>query len=340
MTVAKTYRVGVIGMVHDHVWKETKHWQECPNAELVAAADPNEPLREKMRSERGVQSLYADWREMLEKEDLDCIQLTVENSAGADVVEAAAAKGLHIASEKPMAATLEQADRMLKAAESAGIELLINWPLAWKPEALRAAELARDGEIGQVFFVRVRMAHCGPKELGCSPYFYGWLYDAEKNGAGALMDYCCYGAAFCRLLLGVPKAVTGVCARLVKNDIDVDDNAVITMVYERSFASTEASWTQIPSYHDIVIMGSEGTLITDRGKLLLGKERHAPPSEIEVPPLPVGRRNGPEYLLHCLETGEHVEGMCSPRVGRDAQEILEAGLLSARTGRRVELPLR
>ena len=338
--MAQTYRVGVIGMVHDHVWKETKYWQEHPKARLVAAADPNEPLREKMRQERGVAALYADWRDMIEKEDLDIIQLTVENSAGAEVLEAVAPKGLHVISEKPMAATLEQADRMLKAAAKAGTILLVNWPTAWSPAVRTAYRLAKEGAIGQVFQARIRMAHCGPKELGCSPYFYGWLYDAAKNGAGALMDYCCYGAAFCRWLLGVPRSVTGVAARLVKNDIPVDDNAAITMLYDRAFGMAEASWTQIPSFHDMELLGSEGTLVTEAGKLWIATKAKKEKSLATLDKLPEGERNGPEYLIHCLETGRPPEGMGNARVSRDAQEILQAGLISAQEGRQVELPLR
>ena len=337
--MAKTYRVGVIGMVHDHVWKETKYWQELPNAELVAAADPNEPLRTKMKKERGVKALYADWREMIEKEALDIVQLTVENSAGADVLEAVAPKGIHVVCEKPMSATLAQADRMLKAAEDAGTTLLINWPIAWYPAVRTAHRLASEGAIGQVFQARVRMAHCGPKELGCSEYFYGWLYDAEKNGAGALMDYCCYGAAFCRSLLGMPKAVQGVAACLVKEDFPVDDNASIFMIYDKAFAITEASWTQVPSYHDMEILGSEGTLITDAGKLWIATKDRKEKAPADLDDLPEGEHNGPEYLVHCLETGKAPEGMCNARNCRDAQEILEAGLISAREGRRIDLPI-
>jgi len=337
--MAKTYRVGVIGMVHDHVWKETKYWQELPNAELVAAADPNEPLRTKMKKERGVKALYADWREMIEKEALDIVQLTVENSAGADVLEAVAPKGIHVVCEKPMSATLAQADRMLKAAEDAGTTLLINWPIAWYPAVRTAHRLASEGAIGQVFQARVRMAHCGPKELGCSEYFYGWLYDAEKNGAGALMDYCCYGAAFCRSLLGMPKAVQGVAACLVKEDFPVDDNASIFMIYDKDFAITEASWTQVPSYHDMEILGSEGTLITDAGKLWIATKDRKEKAPADLDDLPEGEHNGPEYLVHCLETGKAPEGMCNARNCRDAQEILEAGLISAREGRRIDLPI-
>ncbi|NOZ21621.1 MAG: Gfo/Idh/MocA family oxidoreductase [Planctomycetes bacterium] len=337
--MAKTYRVGVIGMVHDHVWKEAKYWQACPNTALAAAADPNEPLRDRMKTQYGVQALYADWREMIEKEELDIIQLTVENNAGAEVLEGVAPKGLHVVSEKPMAARLEQADRMLKAAEDAGTLLVINWPIAWSPAIRTAARLVKEGAIGQPFQVRTRMAHCGPKELGCSEYFYGWLYDAEKNGAGALMDYCCYGAAFCRHLLGMPKAVQGVMGCLVKEDFPVDDNAAITMIYDNAFGITEASWTQVPSYHDTVILGSEGTLITDEGKLWMATKEKKEKTLVDLDDLPEGERNGPEYMLHCLETGTEPEGMCAAKNCRDSQEILEAGLLSAQEGRRIELPI-
>ncbi len=64
------------------------------------------------------------------------------------------------------------------------------------------------------------------------------------------------------------------------------------------------------------------------------------PAETITPAaLAAPRRNAPEYLLHCLETGSPIEGFCSPQVGRDTQEIPEAGLRSADTGRTQTLPL-
>jgi len=336
----REYAAGIAGMVHGHVWGLARDLLNCPNVRLAAAADPNEPLRERARGELGVQRLYEDWGEMLEQEQLDCVVVATENSACADVAEAAAARGVHILVEKPMAATLAQADRMLMAAESAGVQLMVNWPIAWKATHLKAAELAWSGAIGQVFFARMRMAHHGPKEIGCSPFFYEWLYDAEKNGAGAFMDYCCYGAAFWRYLLGMPKAVVAAADRLVKDYIQVDDNGVLLMFYDGAYCAAEGSWTQIPGYHDMVILGSEGTLATERGRLLIATKSAPEQTEVELTPLPAGRRNPAEYFIGCLEAGRNVEGLCSARVGRDAQEILEAGLISAREGRRVELPLK
>ena len=336
---AKQYRVGIAGMVHDHVWSLAQSFLDCASARLVAAADPNEPLRRQAQKELGVSSLHEDWREMLQQEQLDCVAVATENSACADVAEAAAARGVHILVEKPMAATLAQADRMLNAAQSAGVQLMVNWPTAWNPGYLKAAELVWSGAIGQVFFARMRMAHQGPKEIGCSPFFYEWLYDAQKNGAGAFMDYCCYGAAFWRYLLGMPKAVMAAADRLVKDYIQVDDNGVLLLLYDKAYCAAEGSWTQIPGYHDMVILGSEGTLTTDRGKLLIATRNAQEQAEVELAPLPKGRQNPAQYLISCLEAGRDVEGLCSARVGRDAQEILEAGLMSARSGCRVDLPL-
>src|SRR5579862_8809771 len=107
----KTYRLGVASMVHDHVWGELKHWAAMPNVQIVAAGDVNADLRDRIRERFGVQKLYNSWQEMVEKEQLDIVQAASENSACADIVEACAAHGIHVVSEKPMAATLAQANR-------------------------------------------------------------------------------------------------------------------------------------------------------------------------------------------------------------------------------------
>ena len=102
--MAKTYRIGFASLVHDHVWGELRHWKSHPNVEIVAAGDVNAELRTQFHNETGVENIYNSWQEMIEKEELDIVQASAENNAGADIVEAAAAKGVHVVSEKPMAA--------------------------------------------------------------------------------------------------------------------------------------------------------------------------------------------------------------------------------------------
>ncbi|WP_172636646.1 Gfo/Idh/MocA family protein [Chthonomonas calidirosea] len=338
----KTYRVGVACMSHDHVWGELRLWQQQPNVQLVAGGDDEPELLTKLEREFGVKRLYPSWQEMLDAEELDIVQIAGGNSESADIVEAAAQRGLHAVVEKPMAATLEQADRMLQAAERAGTLLLINWPTAWAASWQELERRALAGDIGEIRYVRYRSAHNGPIAIGCSPNFVRDLTTPEINGAGALMDYCCYGANLAARLLGRPEQVTGLRGVFGTEPAYAasDDNAVIVARYPHAFAVCEASWTQPVGYIETnpLLYGSEGALGVWHGKLIL--QRPGKPQEtIEPPPTVAPRRSAPEYLLHCLENGQKPEGFCSAKVSRDAQEILEAGLRAANSGLHQSLPL-
>ena len=330
--------------MHDHVWGELQAWKALPNVELVAAGDVNEELRRKIVDEFNVAEIYESWQAMLEDqgERLDIIQVAAENSVHADIVADAAGLGIHAVVEKPMAATLAQARRMITAAASAGTRLMINWPIAWRPAFQEMERRIFAGEIGDVRYFKYRSAHNGPREIGCSPYFVDWLYDAEKNGAGALMDYCGYGAVQCARYLGLPDRVTGLRAVLAKEYPLADDNATILMQYPHAFGVAEGCWTQPTDYITLnpIAYGSEGALGIDlpTGNLVLLRPG-ASPETIVPPAVEAPRRSGPEYFLHCLETGAPFEGVVSPEVSLISQEILEAGLRAADTGQAQSLPI-
>jgi predicted dehydrogenase len=333
----ETCRVGVAGLIHDHVWGMLRWWKELEGAELVAAADVNPPLLEKVKSEFGVKT-YSSYTEMLDREELDIVTVALDNATTVDAVEAAAAHGVHVLSEKPMAATLEQADRMIAACRAARVELMINWPTAWNPAIQTLDRMVREGMIGEVHKVKYLAAHQGPKEIGCTPYFYNWLYDARLNGAGALMDYCCYGADMAAHWLGRPRSVVGITGTLVKPDFPVDDNAIILMQYPHAFGVAEASWTQqgTDGGANPSVFGSTGTLSVIGNRIRLSRLNREPEFFEPDQPAP-GRRNGAEYLVSCLRAGVPVEGMCSAETSRIAQEILQRGLESAQSGQAVQL---
>jgi len=341
----KPFRLFVAGLIHDHAWKMLPDFARLHGVKIVGGADPNKPLREKLRKQFGVTALYAKPEDLFDEVEADGVLVCDSNAGGVPIVEAAAARGLPAMVEKPMAATAEGARRMLAAARRHRTRLMVNWPIAWNPSVVRAIELAKAGEIGHVFHARIHMAHQGPKEAGCSPYFWGWLYDAKENGAGALVDYCCYGAAVMATLWGKPRQVFGVARTLVKPNFPVDDNAMIVGIWPKRTALSQASWTQNPDYHDLLFLGVDGTLETVRGKLVhthtkRGEFSHWGADRLnrrEVP-LPVpkpGFRDGPEHFVHCLRTGKPFMDLCSAEVGLAAQEILSAGLKSEKTGRRV-----
>ena len=135
----------------------------------------------------------------------------------------------------------------------------------------------------------------------------------------------------------MPNAVQAVAGRLTKTDISVEDNAAITMIYPSRIVVTEASWSQIPSYHDSVYMGTTGTLWTQDDKMFLADESGQ--RELPVEALPEGERSGPEYFVTCLDHNRAPADVCAGPICRDAQEVLEAGQRSDSEGRRVMLPL-
>jgi predicted dehydrogenase len=338
--VANTYRVGVAKLVHDHVWGELRRWKEQSNVEVIAAGDVHPRQRDRIQKEFGVPRVYDTWEAMLAAEELDIVQIAAENSFHADITEAATAKGCHVITEKPMAARLPQAERMMRAAEKAGVQLMVNWPTAWSAAWQEFERLLKGGAVGPITHLKYRSAHNGPREIGCDPEFWEWLYDEERNGAGAYMDYCCYAADLCACILGLPQQVMGMRGIFAKEYPLPDDNAMVVMRYPRAFGVAEASWTQTVGYAtpNPVAYGTEGSLAMQGGKLLLqrpGKEAET----ITPPPTQAPLRSAPEYLIHCFETGEPIQGYCSPKVSRDAQEILEAGLRSADRGQFVRIPI-
>ena len=90
-------RIGIIGLVHDHLWWYLESMKGVAEASITCAADPHAHLREKLGGILGLASscLYQDYRQMLSEEKLDACVVFVENALHAEVTEACAARGLH-----------------------------------------------------------------------------------------------------------------------------------------------------------------------------------------------------------------------------------------------------
>jgi predicted dehydrogenase len=342
--MSESIRVGVIGLVHDHIWDNLPALKAHPSAQIVAVADSNPELLTRFEEEYNCSATYEEYEDLLQEEELDAVYIYLSNRAGAEAAQLALSMGLHVMIEKPMASTLEEADDMMAAARVSGSRLMINWPLAWWPQLHQAMNLASSGAIGRIWQVKYRAAHAGPAELGCSDFFCSWLFDPEENGGGALMDYCCYGALLARAILGMPARVTGIMGRFCKETITVEDNALLALTYHDAMATAEGSWTQIDKMtaYTTLIYGTEGTLMIEPrsgGKLLKATKDEPDGIEIEVPQLPKELENSATHFIHCLQTGEPFTLLCQDRICRDTQEILEAGSIAAEEGCTVSLPL-
>jgi predicted dehydrogenase len=329
-------KIATLGLHHDHVWSNLEELQATGRAELVAAADTDTELLEHYRSKFPGKT-YESYEELLGSEELDAVYIFASNKLSEDLTVMACERGLHCLVEKPMAATLAGADRMLAAAKANEVRLMINWPFTWWPQLRHGIAMAQAGEIGQLWQVKYRAAHQGPVELGCSRQFCEWLYDEELNGAGALMDYCCYGAVLAEVLLGRPEQVTAVkISTGLKPDLSLEDNAILILTYSNALATTEASWTQIGKLtsYSTTLYGSEGTVLIDPdhgGSISLASEEHPEGIELTVPRQPAHLENASTHFLAAIEDpGLEIYPLCEMNHCHASQWVLEQGIRDAR----------
>lgn len=315
-------RFAVAGLTHGHVWGLLEQWAAQPEVEFVAVADST-PLLERARDR--FQRAYTDWRTMLKTETPDVVLACADNRTSAHIAIEAMHNGAHVMVEKPMAADLADAERMLETARATHRLLMINYPTRWHPATQSLLKRARRGDFGAIFEFRFRAGHAGPREIGCDPYFVAWLYDEHLNGGGALADFACYGAVMSAYLLGEPMQVLATRGNLTKDYAIADDNAIIVARYPRAVAVVEATWSQVGSdgAPNPIVYGTEATAGVVEGKLRIHR-RGAEVVYEEPEPLPESERNAPAHFLYCLRTGAAPDGVVNPEVALLAQRIVEA----------------
>jgi predicted dehydrogenase len=348
--MTQTLRMGIVGMTSDHIWNMAQNLVDLPTVDLITGADPHPDLAEQVKERFHLNTVYQDREEMFEKEDVDAIMICGDNASKADIVEEAAQHGVHVYQDKPMGATLAQADRILAAAETSGIKVMVAYHTSFYPFYSTAKRWLNEGKIGKPYLATAAVGHAGPKAFGCSDYFCEWLFDKEKNGGGTFIDEGCYYVSTFLDYLGDVQEVSAFTAQIGDKDYlptGVEDNAVVIFRFKNgALGVIHSKWGQIgdmpynASYH-----GTDGTLLIKWQALSL-TSRNALPGDlqgwVEVPfphqpyRMPLSE---PEYFVNCVLEDRPIEGPVSPRRARATQEVIEAAYRSAETGRSVTLPL-
>jgi predicted dehydrogenase len=154
-----TYKVAVIGRTGrgDYGHGLDVVWKEIAGVEVVAVADEDPAGRAAAAARTGAKNAYADYREMLAKERPRIVSVAPRwIDAHHDMVLACAEHGASVFLEKPMCRSLEEADAMVRACESAHVKLAIAHQTRYSPKVPVVARLLADGRIGEVLEIRGR----------------------------------------------------------------------------------------------------------------------------------------------------------------------------------------
>src|SRR5215469_8091581 len=147
-------RVGLIGCGGIAVSAHVPALQQLRSlVEVASVSDIRPPAAESVARTLGC-DWTADYRVLLDDASIDAVIICTPEFAHAEQAVAAAESGKHVLCEKPMARTLEQADAMLRAAESAGVRLMIAHSRRFTPRYRRAHEMLEAGAIGTPVLVR------------------------------------------------------------------------------------------------------------------------------------------------------------------------------------------
>jgi predicted dehydrogenase len=346
-------RLGFVGGEHLHFRGLLGSALESPSADVVGIAVADDELRGHFEHLHPGVPAFANPDEFYEKAQPEAIVTCADNRRAAEVVADAAARGVHVMKEKPMAADIRVADEMATTAARHGVRLMVNWPTNWRPGIHTAKRLVDDGEIGRLLGIYNRAGHGGPPANYASQgpiarVGWGWLIERETNGGGAAVDFCSYGAAMSRWFMGQPSHVVAHGGRFSKEFFTVEDNGTMILGYPRGHSVVEGTWTQpaLAAPLPTMIYGEQGSIaLTGPDEVRLanvgaaGERVSTEAKVVAAAPLPAHYRSGPDYFTYCLLHDLPFEGLVSASASRDTQEILDAGLRSMATGRRVSLPL-
>ncbi|HOV65064.1 MAG TPA: Gfo/Idh/MocA family oxidoreductase, partial [Spirochaetia bacterium] len=330
---------------------------EHPNAEIVGICDED---RSRMMTAAKNFSLpdsriYTDYRKCIEETKPDLVILCPPTSQHAEWVERVAPYGVNVLLEKPFAASLAEADRIIAAMKDR--YLAVNWPLAWYPPHVTAKRLIDEGRIGKVIEVHFYDGNRGPlwhladkvettQEIVNAEKPNSWFYK-KSQGGGSLLDYLGYGVTLGTWYLAGELPLEVVSMTDEPEGLEVDEHSITLVRYRNGLSKFETRWGtftdpwtfQPQPKCGFVIVGTGGTLSSyDFEKTVRIQTRKKPEGEdIPVDQLEAPKRNPVEYLLHCMETGEPIEGPLDPAVSRIGQMLVDAAFKSASTKRPVVL---
>jgi glucose-fructose oxidoreductase len=301
--------------------------------------------------------VFTDLETCLEHSGADLAIVCSATGAHAETVERIAPHGMHVLVEKPFAASVADARRMIAAMAPTGYRLAINWPAAWSPGHNTAKRLIDEGTIGTLIEVHYHGGNRGPlyhlaDKVEVSPEEVearkpgSWWYKRSAGG-GSLLDYLGYGATLGTWFMNgeAPVEVTAIVDETP--GIEVDQHSITICRYRSGLSKFETKWgtltdpwtLQTQPKCGFVLVGTDGTISSYDYDDHVTLQTRAQPRQTPVPvdALPARGRGPIDYMLDRIGRGLPIEGPLDPELSLTGQRIIDSARLSA--ARKCSVPL-
>jgi predicted dehydrogenase len=226
------------------------------NSVLTALVSSDEEKLRELGDKYGVQHTFTDYDACLASGEVDAVYLAVPNHLHCEYAVRAAEAGVHVLCEKPMAVTAAECEKMIHAAQTAGVKLMVAYRLHFEEANLKASEMVHSGELGDVRLF---------SSVFCLNVREGNTRLDREQGGGTLYDigiYCINAARY--LFRDEPIEVTAFSAASSEPrfaEVDEMTAGVLRFPGERLAAFTTSFGVQEVGYYHV--LGTEGNLRVD-----------------------------------------------------------------------------
>lgn len=249
----KQLRVGMIGYkfmgrAHSNAYRNLSFYFDTkyePIQQVICGRNEEEIKRVSLKF--GWKEWETDWRKVIEREDIDVIDIATPNYLHAEIAIAAINAGKHVICEKPLAMNVEEAKSMLEVIKETGKKALLCHNFRYVPAVVHAKKLIEQGFIGNIYSIRsVYLQDWGMEEGG--DFSRGWRVDKKLAGSGVLGDTASHIIDLARFLIGNEiKEVVGIMdtfkkQRSIDKEYQVEDSALFLAKFNNGVsASFEAN---------------------------------------------------------------------------------------------------
>ena len=331
--------IGCGGMGNHHA----RILSKMPEVNIVGVCDIIEEKARKLAEEIGTK-WCVDFRDLLD--DVDAVWVCPEPFNRVDIVTTSAQAGKHVFAEKPIGLSLEDADRMIAAAQEANVKFMLGYVLRFRNPYRLMHDTFASGELGELVTCWTRRFM--PADM--SNRWYGW----QEKSLGVTLDFGSHDIDWVRWIGGDVQTVFAKTFR-VRPTIHADEHGQALMLFKNGGMGTcDVSWSSYLTESSVGIVGTKGAMIVGRdGKIRKkigdGEEQIVDAdSVVGVDPegnlAQVGKgaqerthkqETIQEHFVRCVK--EDLEPLTAAKDGRETLATVLALLESARTGQAVEV---